>query len=946
MPLPPGFSLTPPGAPAAGGPNLPPGFSLTPPGGGAVATTPPRTAPLQQPAAAPASGLEQTSQFATGFDKQVGANLNPISVLKSLLHPIDTYNADWEQRKKILGQAEQDFNNGHYGSAAIRSLDGMVPILGPMISEAGAAAASNDRERQGRAVGNIFTLFAAPEAVKGAGGVLAKLAPKTMAAVSQAASDSAQFAADRAGQVVDRATTATAEGLNKSARRDEATMLNPTTKVNKALVEKKLAQGLLDRKIVATSLENLQAKAQAGMEKYGQQIDDVFDQHAEAGTTLSPKPIIAALEKEKQGYVVDGVEINKPFVKTLSDLQDQVQQVSDNNGGQIPVGSLRAIRQIHDRTIAQSKNGFALAPDAASQVEALKAYTNAIRSSFAEQLPELVEPNKEFSFHSDLNKVVGDTIQRKTGQRSPLTQALLENTGTIVGSHLAGGVGAILGRQAGGALARLSTSTLWKTLKAATKAKIASMLDSGDEAGALALAKSNGVVPATAAETPAAMPTSGESNVETTTPAGTAGEVADVRGPVRAAPAPEGQGDRTAVTVPGKVGPGYAATYRLRELNDINASHNGLTFSPNREYKLLNDRNYANANNQGKVVTAATPAAFDARLHITDNPDATNGPIVTDSAGHVLGGNGRTMILQRVFNAGNPKSADAYRSMLEAKAPQFGIDPAAIAKMKEPVLVREIDDAEFGPGRGSKQDAVTDFNKTGTAGYTPGERTIADSRRVSDETLGDVASRLDAKGDGATLAQVLEGKGGLEVLDRAIKDGVIAPQERATFATDTALTKAGRDRLAQLVVGRFFRDPAQLDAIAPSVRGKVERLAAPIAQVESKTAWALTDDLKAAVDLVEAARQAGIPSLDDFIKQDGLFGKDKYSPKAITLARALKTSKSSDLVEAARQYAQDAAYSEKGEDLLGNAPTPESSFEESFGALKSGAASEAAKLKR
>lgn len=51
------------------------GVTMTLPAGGGVATTPPRTAPLRHPAAAPASGLEQTSQFATGFDNQMGSNL-------------------------------------------------------------------------------------------------------------------------------------------------------------------------------------------------------------------------------------------------------------------------------------------------------------------------------------------------------------------------------------------------------------------------------------------------------------------------------------------------------------------------------------------------------------------------------------------------------------------------------------------------------------------------------------------------------------------------------------------------------------------------------------------------------------------------------------------------------------------------------------------------------
>jgi hypothetical protein len=278
--------------------------------------------------------------------------------------------------------------------------------------------------------------------------------------------------------------------------------------------------------------------------------------------------------------------------------------------------------------------------------------------------------------------------------------------------------------------------------------------------------------------------------------------------------------------------------------------------------------------------------------------------------------------------------------MLVQKAGQFGLDPEAAQGMKRPVLVRQLDASELSTPE-KIQNAITDFNKKGTAELTPGERAISDSRRVSDDTLDDMASRLDAKGPAATIADALEGKAGSEVLQKLINDGVVTSQERAAFQNEGGLTKAGRERIGQLMIGRFFRDPEQLDSIAPSVRGKIERIAAPLAQVEAKGEWNLTPDVQSAVDLVEAARQAGTKNLDDFMKQDGLFGKDKYSPNAVTIAKALQTSKSTELTAAARQYAQDAAYASKGESMFGETPTPEKSFADSIGSLKSGARSEA-----
>ena len=398
------------------------------------------------------------------------------------------------------------------------------------------------------------------------------------------------------------------------------------------------------------------------------------------------------------------------------------------------------------------------------------------------------------------------------------------------------------------------------------------------------------------------------------------------------APGDAGSASSTTIAIPGSAGEGYRAQYRLRELSEVQTSHQGATFQPNTKYGLTNDRDYANPLNQGKIIHAAG-SKFDPALHITDNPDATNGPLVIDSAGNVIGGNGRGMMLQRVY-AQNGKAAAAYREMLTRKAAQFGLDPAAAAQMKQPVLVREIADSEFGRAGRSKQNAVTDFNKVGTNSLTPGERAIADSRRVSNGTLDEVAGRLEAKGPDAGLAEILQGKPGGEILQKLIDDGVVAAGERGELMTkDGELTGAGKDRITRLVVGRFFESPQQYETIAPSVRHQVERIAAPLAQVETSPAWSLTEAMRDAISLLEDAQKRGprAGNLDDFIAQDGLFGAQKWSPRAVTLARALKGMKAAELKAAARQYASDAGYADKGPSMFGDAPAPEASFAAAFG---------------
>jgi hypothetical protein len=385
----------------------------------------------------------------------------------------------------------------------------------------------------------------------------------------------------------------------------------------------------------------------------------------------------------------------------------------------------------------------------------------------------------------------------------------------------------------------------------------------------------------------------------------------------------------TTIKVAGKPGAGYRATYKVKELEDLQASHSGITFQENPNYGPgVQQRDYTNAANQGKIVNWSSASEFDPAYHISDNPDATNGPPAIDSSGNVLGGNGRVNIMQRVY-AMNPKGAAAYRGLLESKASQFGIDPASLKGMKKPVLVREIHDAELGGGR-PVQSAIADFNVKPTAELTPAERAISDSRRVSQSTLEHVAGRLEAHGSDATVAQILEGRPGVAVLDRLIADGVVSPQERAAFAEADELTPAGKDRISALMVGRYFEDPKQLDTIPRSIRNKIERIAAPLAQVETSPEWSLTPAVKDALSMLDQADKLHIRNIDDFIRQDGLFGEQKHAPEAVALARAIHGMKPLDLLAAVRQYASEAGHAGRGSDMFGNDPTPAGSFEAAF----------------
>lgn len=394
-----------------------------------------------------------------------------------------------------------------------------------------------------------------------------------------------------------------------------------------------------------------------------------------------------------------------------------------------------------------------------------------------------------------------------------------------------------------------------------------------------------------------------------------------------------GQGAETDVLIPGETG-AYKARYEVRELKDVQSSHNGQTFQPNPKYALQNERDYTTPENQGKVVNGALKGNFNPRYHITDNPDASNGPPLLDQNGNAIGGNGRTMTLQRVY-ASNPEGAQAYKDLLTEKAQQFGIDPEHVQKLKQPVLLRVVSDDSL-TNRGN---AIADFNKKGTAELTPAERAIADSRRVSQGTLDDLASRLDDIGPDATLSKALAGEHGPQILRKLIDDGVISEQELAAYKSGDKLTKQGQERISKLLLGRFFRDPAQLDTIPPVIASKLERIAAPLSKLEGSGEWNLTPRIREAMDLIEEAHAHGTKNLTEFIKQPGLFGEQRYNADAVKLAKVFQRMSSGKLTEAVKGYIRKEHFAQEhaqakagmfGDSVEGEAPEAAQSFQEAF----------------
>lgn len=372
---------------------------------------------------------------------------------------------------------------------------------------------------------------------------------------------------------------------------------------------------------------------------------------------------------------------------------------------------------------------------------------------------------------------------------------------------------------------------------------------------------------------------------------------------------PPAYGNPVNIKVPGE-STVYPARYSVRELDDVEPSHNPHSFEPNPDYEYTNDRDYSNPQNAARVATYSASGNFDPDHVLTPSPTAEQGPTIIDPRGNALGGNNRAMTINRVYASNGPAAA-SYRAGLAANAAQFGIDPDELQRFKNPILTRELTDQPTGD---QAQKAITDFNKVGASRLTPEEQAVTDGKRMSPRTISLINGNMGELGDGATLAQALRGDRGAEIVNSLVSDGVLTRQEANGYVDDRdMLTPAAKDRIAKGLVGRLFDKSAHFAETRPELRNKLERVAPQVIRVEDQPEWNITQPLRDALGLVADARAHKV-NLDDAVSTadlNGLAAGKNYSPDVLAIAKTLERGPV-NAAKAFRQYANDAEMSRDG----------------------------------
>ncbi|GAB1444337.1 hypothetical protein MASR2M39_31890 [Ignavibacteriales bacterium] len=216
------------------------------------------------------------------------------------------------------------------------------------------------------------------------------------------------------GKAIAEAFMKIPEGLRESAIKQYSEALGATTKELKATTAK-VTPSLLDRNITG-SLPKLKQVAQAGIESAGSAIKKAEDL-IPSFKQQSIKPIITKAVNLRNSFLVNGKVLDTAAVSSIDNVIESVAQFGDK----IPETQLLKVRRILDKSVALSNKNFTKEEGLSLATEAKAGIANTIRNILNTSNPKLGKANSEFNLWSNLNKVVSNTVERKSTQSNGIT---------------------------------------------------------------------------------------------------------------------------------------------------------------------------------------------------------------------------------------------------------------------------------------------------------------------------------------------------------------------------------------------------------------------------------------------------------------------------------------------------------------------------------------------
>ena len=260
-------------------------------------------------------------------------------------------------------------------------------------------------------------------------------------------------------------------------------------------------------------------------------------------------------------------------------------------------------------------------------------------------------------------------------------------------------------------------------------------------------------------------------------------------------------GEDTTIEMPN--GETRDATFAVVEMDDILASHDENSFNDTDGYPSQNGMN-ANPRNYKTDAVAMDKVNRDANnlkpsIVISDSATPDTGVPIITTDGIVVSGNGRTMAIKLAQRIAPEKYAE-YRNNLEKRAAKFGVDPAEVKKMRNPVLVKM--DTKIKEYSIKELDA---YNQKAQKGESPVDKALKRAGIITaNQRLKDGILRIIEGYN--TMSELFDNKADRgAIIDLFEANGIITAQERSEYVgANKELTEDGKDLVNDVLIATII----------------------------------------------------------------------------------------------------------------------------------------------
>ena len=327
----------------------------------------------------------------------------------------------------------------------------------------------------------------------------------------------------------------------------------------------------------------------------------------------------------------------------------------------------------------------------------------------------------------------------------------------------------------------------------------------------------------------------------------------------------------------------YNMQFKVVDLFDLITSHT-TAFEKNSLFpQELQARFRELVSNRSTVIEIASKLNPDELLLDTKLVEA--GPMIIGPDMVVESGNGRTLALA-IASRDYPDNYRAYVDALKAKVADYGIDPASIEGIENPVLVRQrMDDVD-------RIAFADDANGQRTADYSTLEAAYSDAKFWDKNLLSEMKVYATTDIDSLLISANNEG------ITQGFLDNVPQNEKGKYIASDGSWSDAGIDKMKASLLARvfkgdkgkalvtYFAEKSKSDDIAANLKSSTENVLGEIAKVEGMiesdrllSEMSIADDVSSVVfAYLNMKRKYG--TFDNFLKtwenQATIFG-DAYA---------------------------------------------------------------------